>query len=767
MTLPLPLASYLFILRKHRWLVLGFACLILAVGYVYTDRQIPQFKASAKLKIQPRVGLASATTPFDFTESAQFISDQVHTLRTDPRLGERALAFLRGEARERDGEEDLTGTGEDEAIPSDSGGVPMPKVPDRGRFAALTGRQLVGMITVQNVPGTSFWEISAIGPDTQANYAIANAYSMVFERIFREERKRQTMSAQRAFRNKRESLAATLDRLLDDMLEFRKSYPQVDFDSAVNIDRQSVEAFKSTHFKAVSRELELREELVTINDELRAVDLKMEEGDAARGASMVPAMIAEIEKEPRLSARVQSLKVLDTHEGVSMARDRLKGLLEEERRLLSTGLQETSTEVRAVAKGIRATREDLAAQTEAALLRVVAEVRQLRRQAVELEGKIKEYEGRANVTAVALADFETMKRKVVAAEADIARVDAILFEGDKESQRMEDAAGGSVSVREWARAGSGQLVRPNKTVMYLMTVLAAITLAGGLAYILEYLDDTVKTREDFDRLVRLPFLGYVPHIRAEDPLDRDRVVATRKTGSPEVEAFRAIRTGVQFARSDREVRSFLISSAGPNEGKTTVCANLAASFATGATRTLLIDADLRRARVHKALGVDNVFGLTNVLAGGMPLLEAVQKSSVPGLDVLASGPIPPNPAEILGSARMRELLVEAGKHYQYILVDSPPVVAVTDPALLAKHVDAVFLVVSVGKTSVRILHRAREAFAAVGATIHGAIMNNSDEQASIYYYGYYKGRGYTYGYGYSPAENAKVFDAPPPPTKQP
>jgi succinoglycan biosynthesis transport protein ExoP len=264
----------------------------------------------------------------------------------------------------------------------------------------------------------------------------------------------------------------------------------------------------------------------------------------------------------------------------------------------------------------------------------------------------------------------------------------------------------------------------------------------------------VKTREDFDRLVRLPFLGYVPHLKEEAGRSRDLVVARGRTGSPEVESFRAIRTGVQFSRPDREVRTFLVTSAGAGEGKTTVSVNLASAFAGGKGRVLLIDADLRRARVHSAIGIDNSRGLTHVLVGAATLADTVQKSSVEGLDVLASGPIPPNPAEILGSERMQELLREAAGKYERVIVDSPPLVAVTDPALLAKYVDAVFLVICVGKTSIRHIQRARETLATVGAAIHGAVLNNADVHVSGYYQAYGGYGGYGYGYGESKAAPA-------------
>jgi capsular exopolysaccharide synthesis family protein len=766
MTLPLPLASYLFILRKHRWLVLGTAILVLVVGYVYTNQQIPQYKATAKVKIVPKIPLGVAATPFDFADSAHFIADQVHILRTEERLGWRALELLRGPAATAADVPAPTGTSPipaatdahpqdvPEAVAddaTDASGAPMPEVKDSSRFAGMSGKRILGMIVVQGVPGTSYWEVSAIGPDQDGIYAIANAYARVFERVFREERARQTRAQQKAYSSKRDVFRARRDDVRKELEAFKKANPTVDFDKGTNPDKDYAESIKRMVSQDRASLVLLESELRRVAHVLESVKLELVPGAADSAHTLAPPLGDDAARDPRLSARVQSLPVVDRHAAIPALRQRIASLLEEDyRRELLSVQPEHSDRVRIMDR-VRVARRELAEQTEAALLRLADDVVQARRAVADLEIQAQELERKANGNAIAMAECERIQKRALDLENDIARVEAILAEGDK---KRLDEAGDTVSLHEWARPGLAVLVRPNKVVMYLMTVLAALTLAGGLAYILEYLDDTVKTREDFDRLVRLPFLGYVPHIHEAEDGDRDRVVAQRRTGSPEVEAFRAIRTGVQFARSDKEVRTLLISSAGPHEGKTTVCANLAASFATGATRTLLVDADLRRARAHRALGVDNSVGLTNVLVGGMSLESAIQKSSVPGLDVLASGPIPPNPAEILGSGKMKELLVEAAKLYEYVIVDSPPVVAVTDPALLAKHVDAVFLVISVGKTSVRLVNRAREAFAAVGSVIHGAVLNNADEQASIYYYGYYKGRGYTYGYGYAAPEGA-------------
>jgi capsular exopolysaccharide synthesis family protein len=272
----------------------------------------------------------------------------------------------------------------------------------------------------------------------------------------------------------------------------------------------------------------------------------------------------------------------------------------------------------------------------------------------------------------------------------------------------------------------------------------------GLVLLFEYLDDTIKSKEDFDRYVSLPFLGFVPHIDDSESENRD-LAADAKPGTPIAESFRAIRTSLLFSRGGAEVRTILVTSAGPGEGKTTVSSNLAATLAKNRGPVLLIDADLRRPRVAKALGLENTRGLTNCLIGEAQLDDVVMPTRVEGLFVLSSGPIPPNPAELLHGDRMAALLAEAREKYDRVVIDSPPVVAVTDARVLASQVDGLYMVISMGKTSRRVIHRALDSITSIGFEVHGAILNNLNTPTGRY--GYYD-REYAYTKGYYRSDGA-------------
>ena len=209
--------------------------------------------------------------------------------------------------------------------------------------------------------------------------------------------------------------------------------------------------------------------------------------------------------------------------------------------------------------------------------------------------------------------------------------------------------------------------------------------------------------------------------------------------SPIAEQFRTIRTNIQFSSVDEELQTMIVTSSGPAEGKSTTTANLAVVFAQQGKRVLLIDADLRKPTVHYTFRTENHIGLSNVLTRQSSLEEAVTVTSQDKLWVLSSGPIPPNPSELLGSKGMKTLLEQAKDEYDVIILDTPPVLAVTDAQVLANLTDGVVLVVSSGKTETDAAIKAKELLESAKAKILGVVLNNKKVQDSQYYY-YYGGK---------------------------
>jgi len=230
--------------------------------------------------------------------------------------------------------------------------------------------------------------------------------------------------------------------------------------------------------------------------------------------------------------------------------------------------------------------------------------------------------------------------------------------------------------------------------------VVGLTLGIGLAFLLEYLDNTIKFPEEVRNYLKIPYLGPVPAYAIDGaaggkPSDLITLKSPKPTAS---ESFRGIRTGILYSSADRPPQVILVTSAGPSEGKTVCAANLAVTMAQSGSRVLLIDCDMRRPRVHKMFDQSRDQGLSSVLVGNVDVREAIINTGVENLDILPVGPIPPNPSEILGSRKMVDLIEGLKKDYVRIVLDSPPVTAVTDAVILAQEADGTLLVIRAGDT---------------------------------------------------------------------
>lgn len=207
--------------------------------------------------------------------------------------------------------------------------------------------------------------------------------------------------------------------------------------------------------------------------------------------------------------------------------------------------------------------------------------------------------------------------------------------------------------------------------------------------------------------------------------------------SPIAEAYRTLRTNIQFASVNKEIKTLMVTSAGPGEGKTTTITNLAVAIAQAGKKVLLIDGDLRKPAVHKAFGLSNRTGLTNILSNQATVESAVQKLSEIELDIITAGPIPPNPAEFLGSRPMQQLLILVKDQYDMILIDTPPILPVTDGQVLSSYMDGVLLVLNAGKVARDHVIKAKALLDHVGANIIGTVLNNKKIDKDSYYNYYY------------------------------
>lgn len=284
---------------------------------------------------------------------------------------------------------------------------------------------------------------------------------------------------------------------------------------------------------------------------------------------------------------------------------------------------------------------------------------------------------------------------------------------------------------------------PRIPVNLALAIVLGTLLAIGLAFLAEYLDESVKTPEDVERATSAPVIGSIPRIRlgpSQSPIYSLATVLYPRSSA--AEAFRSMRTNLEFTAVDGPIKTILVTSAFPGEGKTTVACNLAVAYAQAGRKTLLLDADLRRPDVHRFFAIENVDGLTNLLRADASLLENLSRDTeVANLRVITCGTIPPNPAELLASTRMAQILERMAGSADVVIIDSAPLNVVTDPALLARLVDGVVLVVDSGSTPKRAARQASEALARVDAHILGATLNRQQPVGSVGPYGYYHDGG--------------------------
>jgi succinoglycan biosynthesis transport protein ExoP len=332
-------------------------------------------------------------------------------------------------------------------------------------------------------------------------------------------------------------------------------------------------------------------------------------------------------------------------------------------------------------------------------------------------------------------------------------------------QQMETAvnselAASNIRVVERAEVPEGPS-RPNVPFNLGLGVLFGLVTAVGAAFACEYFDSSVKSRDDVEGLLQLPTLATIPNFdlaRRRGDMQRAKtngdgngnghvpggheLVVLHEPRSAVAEAFRSLRTSVLFSAPGAPPRVILFTSAGAGEGKTVTSLNLATALAASGSRVLLLDVDLRRPNCHPALGVDNARGLSNFLAGQAELDSLVHALEVPPIFFVPAGPTPPNPAELVGSTRMRDALEQLRDQYDFVILDSPPVLPVTDACVLSREADGVVLVVKGNDTPRDLVRRARDQLAQAGAHFLGAVVNNVDlGWGDLYfydrYYGYY------------------------------
>jgi capsular exopolysaccharide synthesis family protein len=323
-------------------------------------------------------------------------------------------------------------------------------------------------------------------------------------------------------------------------------------------------------------------------------------------------------------------------------------------------------------------------------------------------------------------------------------------------QKFEESkiteAGQRGKVRLLDPAISADLVKPNKPLNIVIGIVMALVLGVGFAFGVEYLDNTVKAIEHLERK-GLTVLGVIPDMGDQRNLKKTgpskggtdfqrRMITHEDPKSPISESFRSLRTNISYAKPDEKIKSILVSSPLPGEGKSTTVVNLAIAFAQLRKRTLLIDADLRKPVQHNVFELERSPGISDYLMGDVEDFDSIiRTTNIPGLHLVTAGGLPPNPSELLGSQKMSDLIGRLEKEWDIVLLDSPPIVAVTDASMISAEIDAIVMVVKAGQTDRMAADRAIDTLRSVNAPLIGAVLNAAKPETLsgkyAYYYSYY------------------------------
>jgi succinoglycan biosynthesis transport protein ExoP len=734
---PSQLRDYLFVVLKRKWLILSLCLVITSLVAVQMFRQPSIFEAEAMIRIEQRRGNVLATSKdgniFASQPDPNFWGTQIKLLES-PALARQVVLTL-----DLQNNKDFTGgsnqggffsalrglftRGQKKApivSPAVSTGIEVVdevQIKERGlspaELAALEPYEdmIMGGETIGGVVGTNLFTIKYRHSNPEMAQKVANTIAEVFANNNLTRSRVGSTTAELALTNQIAQLQSKVkvdQEKLFDVARARNISPTPGGD---NIEK--------------GREIQLSTQVLDAQDKRKTAEAVYNSAKAASDPFSVP----EVQK----STRVNTL------------RERISQLKERRDALLQVYTKEWP-EVKKVEASIKPLEEELnKAATEAIVsLKGAYEAAKAHEESLysmyAAQRGITSQQTRDQIDVMAMnQDLETSRQSLQTLKQRLREIQ--VTSGDR---------GNEVSVENYSRVPRAP-IGPARTRNVMIALILSLVAGIALAFLLDFLDDTVKSIEDIDRYIHLPALALIPSSRG----DRGRLKALPAPGdgtsdstalamlddvrSPIAESYRHLRTSLLLSSAGQPPKTILVTSSQPSEGKTTTAINTAFMLAQTGVEVLIIDCDLRRPRLHAQFELTNAKGLTTWLSGERDLDKVLQVCvKQPNLKILTSGPVPPNPAELIGSDEMRNLLAQLGQRFAHIIIDSPPAISFTDASILSTMVDGVMLVVHGGRSSRAVVRRAKQQLLDVGAHIFGVVLNNVKRESQDYYYsGYY------------------------------
>ncbi|MBZ0271413.1 polysaccharide biosynthesis tyrosine autokinase [bacterium] len=664
------------VLVKRRWTVVTFFFIVLTLITLGTFMQAPVYRSTALVQILPE-----APNVVEFKEVVALGSRNYWALKEYYETQFRIIRSRQVTAEVIDR-------------------LSLAEV-DPYRTAKDAPATLADQIDVEPIKNSQLVAIHAESTNPELAMKIANAVAEVYQRQNLESKRVTSRDALDWLSGESHTMRERLEESEKRMQNYMENAQVFSFEERFNIALRNLAKFSEAAAEARQHRIETE-----------ALYNKYREMANAGEGDMIPAVM-----ENKL---VQELK----SELVIMEKDLAE---------LKSKYKEGHPQVQALLQQIGVIESEIGGEIKNTLGSIKAELIIAQRREKEMDLAVIEARAEAQEVSEKEIQFKALQRD--------AKANQLVFDElqkrAKETEITRNLAANNISIVEQARLPEHH-IRPRRKMNVMLGALLGILGGVGLAFFMEYVDNTIKTQIDIENLTDVPFLGIIPSFQSDDDeIPPDDLYSHHNPKSSITESCRAIRTNIIYSSPGRELRSLLVTSAGPQEGKSTTVINMGIIFAQGGRRVCLVDSDLRRPRLHKAFGVDRDQGLTNYVMGEIPLEDAVTQTEIPNLFIVPSGPIPPNPSELLGSERMDAIIEELRGRFDMLIFDSPPVVAVTDAAVLSKRVDGVMLVVKAGKTTTDMFDRALRQMEDVKAHIVGSVLNDFNLRGEGYRYYYY------------------------------
>ncbi|HUI52027.1 MAG TPA: polysaccharide biosynthesis tyrosine autokinase [Terriglobales bacterium] len=710
------LYDYLLILRKHQWLILAFLLTVVTIVSIATFRMRPVYIAKATIEIDRE---NTSILPFQGADSYDYMMDVDNYIETQAKVltsETLALQTIRNSG--------LAGNPE-----FSSGGVPSEAI----ATGTLANQKrppevaaFLGSLSVKRVPNSHLMEVSYESTDPVLAARILNAHLDNFKAQNIQSRYEATLEATRFLTNQLNELKLTVKQSEDARINYERQNQIWSVDDKSNITTERLADLDKQLTDAQGETLKKQ----ALYEYAKAGDI-----DAVPEIRADP-LLQDLQKR-RADLAVQYTEAVNQY-GPNFPKVQR----------LQAQIKETDDQIARESKGI--------------VLQLESDYREAKQREELIRQALEQQKAETNNMAEKLVQYNILKRE---SEADKTLYEGLLTKL-KEAGIAEGLKSSNIRVVDPAMIPSYP-ARPAKARNIALAFLVGLVGGIGLALLREYLDNTVKTPDDVEMLARLPSLAVVPAFGdgatkrkmsffGSSPSNghekRIELVAQHLPKSQMSEAFRALRTALLLSQPDHPPQVILVTSALPREGKTTAAANLAVTLAQLGDKTVLVDADLRKPGVGRLLnlGTGKYAGLSSYLAGVSTLdLVTVPHPAIPNLAAIPTGPLPPNPADLLSSHKLADAIAELRTKYKFIVLDSPPIMAATDAVILSVQADGVLLVVRSGETPKEAFTRTRDLLLSVKSRLLGVVLNAVDASAPDYYYSY---RYYPYSYGYGPQE---------------